>query len=180
MLVLGESPYSLVWYTANVFESSLCFFLQFHLLSSLFVVLEALVLPQGFKHIGLNIWNVSFILSTSTSFPWLICTGLWSLSSGVTSLGSRHLNALLFSMGSLFLLYALMVPYGYSTMPLITIFRNLLFAYLYPFIRPNSNSRACCLLYCSIPGKNKVFSTKIYWIYISIIYKQLVIRVLYI
>lgn len=139
MLVLGESPYSLAQYTANVFESSLCFFLQFHLLLSLFVMLEALVLPQGFTHIGLNIWNVPFIPCTSTSFPWLICTGLQSLSSGVTSLGSHHPNALLSSIDSLFLLCALMAPY--STMPLITVLRNLLFTYLYPFIRPNSNSR---------------------------------------
>lgn len=153
MLILGESSCSLVRYTANVFESSLCFFLQFHLLPSLFIILEALVLPQGFTHIGLNIWNVPFIPSTSTSLTWLMCTGLWSLSSGVTSLGSHHLNALLSSMGSLILLYTL---------------------------RPNSSLRAWCLLYCGIPGKNIVFSTKIYWKYISIIYKQLVIRVLYI
>lgn len=52
-----------------------------------FVVHEALVLPQGFTHTVLNIWNVPFIPSTSISFPWLICVSSLSFSSGITSLG---------------------------------------------------------------------------------------------
>lgn len=58
---------------------------------SIFVVHEALVRPQGFTHIVLNIWTVVFNSSTSTSFSWLIYAGLLGLISGVISLRS-HLS----------------------------------------------------------------------------------------
>lgn len=81
-----RKSHSLILYMRNVFESSLCFLLQFHLLPSLFVVHDWFCL-LAFTHTVLNTWNIPFIASTSTFCPWQMCACPWV--SGVTFSGSR-------------------------------------------------------------------------------------------
>lgn len=68
-LCLFQEKVHILWYPIlQVLLNLASAFLQLHLFPSLFVVHEALILPQGFTHIVWNIWTVVFNSSTLTSF----------------------------------------------------------------------------------------------------------------